>query len=59
MELNNEQKKWLEKIQHQVMAFIYRKDLRKLATLYGTNKWNQHWYAQHYNKHFTPLRLKK
>lgn len=41
------------------MAFIYRKDLRKLATLYGADKWNHHSYAEHYNRHFTPLRLKK
>lgn len=41
------------------MAFTYRKDLRKLATLYGADKWNHHSYADHYNRHFTPLRLKK
>lgn len=33
-------------------------NLRALATLYGTDKWNTHWYAQHYEAHFRPLRKK-
>ncbi|AFZ23802.1 hypothetical protein Cylst_1518 [Cylindrospermum stagnale PCC 7417] len=43
------------RIRQQIMPFIYRKDLRKLAIFYGTDKWNSHWYAQHYNVHFAPL----
>lgn len=50
---------FLRKLQGKILPFIYRKDLRKLATFYGTSKWNEHWYAQHYNKHFKSLRLKK
>ncbi len=41
------------------IAPIYRNNLCELATLYRTDKWNSHWYAQHYQKHFYPLRLKK
>ncbi|MDF5719772.1 MAG: hypothetical protein PUP91_04630 [Rhizonema sp. PD37] len=59
MSLNGYQENSLKKLQRKVLPFIYRKDLRKLATFYGTDKWNSHWYAQHYNKHFAPLRLKK
>ena len=25
-------------------------DLKMLATIYGTDKWNRHWYAQHYEE---------
>jgi hypothetical protein len=37
---------------------LFQNDLVSLATLYGTDKWNSHWYAQHYQKHFYPLRQK-
>ncbi|MDP2924711.1 MAG: class I SAM-dependent methyltransferase [Candidatus Omnitrophota bacterium] len=40
-------------------SYLYSKDLQKLATLYGTDKWNRHWYAQHYQKHFCHLRKQK
>jgi hypothetical protein len=33
-------------------------DLTALATLHGTDKWGSHWYAQHYQRHFQPLRRK-
>lgn len=59
MKINSYQKNYFDKLQLNVMTFLYRKDLRKLATLYGSDKWNHHTYAEHYNKHFTPLRLKK
>lgn len=35
---------------------VYRDDLRKLATFYGTDKWGSHWYMQHYQRYFEPLR---
>lgn len=38
--------------------FVYRKDLSKLATLYETDKWGFHWYMQHYQRYFQPLRKK-
>jgi hypothetical protein len=31
-------------------------DLKTLATRHGTDKWNSHWYAQHYERHFAPWR---
>lgn len=33
-------------------------DLITLATRHKTDKWGEHWYAQHYDRHFTPLRDK-
>ena len=41
------------------MSFFYPDNLIKLAQIYGTDKWNAHWYAQHYQKHFHVLRKKK
>lgn len=35
------------------------RSLRALATIAGTDKWNAHWYAQHYEKHFAPFRWKR
>lgn len=34
-------------------------DLRMLATIYGTDKWNHQWYVQHYEVLFGKLRRKK
>lgn len=34
-------------------------DLNKLATIYKTDKWNLHWYTQHYQKHFEHLKNEK
>ncbi|MEH2082682.1 MAG: hypothetical protein V7K89_22680 [Nostoc sp.] len=59
MSINSHQENLFNKLQRQVLLFLYRKDLIKLATFYGCNKWSEHCYAQHYNKHFAPLRLKK
>ena len=41
-----------------VAKFAYRDDLCKLATFYGTDKWGGHWYMQHYQRYFEPLRKK-
>lgn len=34
------------------------RDLCTLATWHGTDKWNTHWYAQHYDRHFRDFRQK-
>lgn len=41
-----------------VAKVVYRDDLTKLATLYETDKWGYHWYMQHYQRYFEPLRKK-
>ncbi len=34
----------------------YRNDLNRLALIFGTDKWGSHWYTQHYQRYFWPLR---
>ena len=41
------------------LGFIFRSNLPRLATIYGTDKWGAHWYAAHYARHFQHLRRKK
>lgn len=38
---------------------FFANDLNRLASLYKTDKWNVHWYTQHYQRHFQPIRKKK
>jgi hypothetical protein len=40
-------------------ALFFARDLRMLATFYMTDKWNSHWYAQHYEDLFRRIRRKK
>ncbi len=39
-----------------IAPVVYRKNLNLLAGYYGTDKWGQHWYTQHYQRYFAPLR---
>lgn len=49
-----------EGILHLVKKYIYKKDLVKLSSLYDNAKWDEtHRFAQNYQKHFAPFRLKK
>jgi hypothetical protein len=41
------------------VAILFGRNLKVLATLYGSDKWNIHWYAQHYETHFRPIRGKR
>lgn len=38
---------------------VKRRHLIDLATIHHCSKWDPHWYAQHYQTHFFPLRKKK
>jgi hypothetical protein len=49
---------FFQKLQYQVMSFLYRNDLKKLLPLYSS-KWNPHLFGQHYQEHFAPLKNKK
>jgi hypothetical protein len=40
-------------------ALLFGRNLKALATIYGSDKWNQHWYAQHYENVFKQVRRKK
>jgi hypothetical protein len=37
-------------------AFGHSSDMRRLALIYGTDKWGRHWYAQHYQRYFAAWR---
>lgn len=38
------------------LAWRHRKDLSRLALLYGTDKWGSHWYTEHYRHYLESLR---
>ena len=44
---------------HLYARMRWGRDLTALATYFGTNKWGEHWYAQHYQTHFAPLRRRR
>ena len=49
----------LRKKYRKFLSYFYSKNLNKLATIHDTDKWNFHWYTQHYMRHFSKIRLKK
>ena len=57
--LTPEQKRGIRRVYEKLASFFFPGDLIKLATIYGTDKWNAHWYAQHYHRHFQGLRKKR
>jgi hypothetical protein len=44
------------KLRSSLLAFLYRGNLVKLAILFRTNKWGEHWYMPHYEQHFRAFR---
>lgn len=46
-------------LQHLVYRGLCGSNLRALAQIYNSDKWGRHWYAQHYETHFRPLRRHK
>lgn len=49
----------LKKIYFKLVPYLFSNRLNALAIYYGTDKWNYHWYTQHYQKYFLPFRNKK
>ncbi len=43
---------------HRLNRFLFRKDLAKLALMFGSDKEGIHHYTQHYQRHFAPWRTK-
>jgi demethylmacrocin O-methyltransferase len=39
-----------------VLAWWHKDDLSYLARLFHTDKWGAHWYTQHYQRYFLPLK---
>src|SRR3954454_6485917 len=56
-------KKWLTPSQRRqlkrLVKCFFTRDLCALATLEGSDKWGRHWYARHYQRHFSPLRKRR
>ena len=46
-------------LQHFIWRALFGSNLNVLATIYNSDKWNRHWYTQHYQRHFAPLRRKR
>ena len=57
--LNEEQRKLLKPYYYSFFSLLYRDNLSKLALGFGSDKEGSHYYAQHYQHHFEPLRFKK
>ncbi len=47
---------WLVDLPSQI---FFGSDMKMLATIYGTDKWNKHWYVQHYEELFRKIRRKR
>jgi demethylmacrocin O-methyltransferase len=67
MEIKGWLKTWLAPTEYRRLASVakgllgwwHRDDLSYLALLFGTDKWGSHWYTQHYQRYFDPLRNKR
>ena len=42
-----------------LLGWWHQDDLNRLADLFGTDKWGAHWYTQHYQRYFAPLRSQR
>jgi demethylmacrocin O-methyltransferase len=51
--------RYLGKRAESLLGWWYRNDLNRLALLFGTDKWGTHWYTQHYQRYFQPLKRKR
>jgi hypothetical protein len=49
----------LVRIAKAMLGWWYRNDLICLARLFSTDKWESHWYAQHYQRYFAMLKNKR
>jgi hypothetical protein len=47
------------RLQHLLWRTFFGTNLNMLATVNYSDKWNGHWYTQHYQRHFAPLRHKR
>lgn len=49
----------LVRIARPVLGWWHRNDLNRLALSLRSDKWGSHWYTQHYQRYFEPLRNKR
>jgi hypothetical protein len=57
--LSPEQRTRLRKHFAEPLSALYCRNLRRLARIYGSDKWGGHWYCQHYERHLAHLRTKR
>jgi hypothetical protein len=48
----------LSRLKKGALVWLHRNDLSRLAWLFGTDKWGSHWYTQHYERYFAPIKKK-
>ena len=46
-------------LKNAVLSWWYRNDLTRLCIFFGTDKWGSHWYTQHYQRYFQPIKRKR
>ena len=49
----------LVRIARPVLGWWHRNDLNRLALSLASDKWGSHWYTQHYQRYFEPLKNKR
>jgi hypothetical protein len=49
----------LRGVQHLLFRSVIGSNLKALAVVNRSDKWGSHWYAQHYEQYFAPLRHKR
>jgi cephalosporin hydroxylase len=54
--LNQQQYRALRRAWVECRAFTHSTNLNRLARIYGTDKWDSHWYTQHYQRYFAEWR---
>lgn len=57
--LSRERRAALSQRIQEPLGFVFRRNLPKLAMIYGSDKWGAHRYATQYARHFSHLRLKR
>lgn len=57
--LSPSQYRYLVRIAKGLLAWWHKNDLNRLALLFDTDKWGSHWYTQHYQRYFQPLKHKR
>jgi len=45
--------------QRRLASYLHSNDLNQLALIFHTDKWEEHWYTQHYQRYFQSIRHEK
>jgi hypothetical protein len=50
---------WRRRKETNAIAWRRKNDLNALALLFNSDKWGRHWYTQHYQRYFQPIRYQR